>query len=381
MKNYNQINKFLLKIVLLLVYFSIVIIHPLSAKTKTNTFTIDLSIVGDCLLATEDGKDSSFSFSWYAKNKSPEYFFNKVAHIFKNDDFTIANLENVLTDRPLKKRDKGEGAFWFKAPTSNTNILKKGYIDIVSVTNNHTYDYGKDGYLDTIKALNNAGLLWASEDKTLYLTKNGYTIAFIPASLYTGAQAKRIIDRIKIASTKSDYQIVYFHGGKEGIYKPEDWKIKASHQLVDAGADLVIGNHPHRLQPIEIYKGVNIIYSLGNFCFGGNNHMTSNRTVIYKTILTIENGHLKQEETHLIPTYIQDNSKYQNNWQPDIITNKEEKQLVIDFLFGKNDLPHAKTKKSNIVNVNNYIKTTDNIDIDETSGYILKKHFDNEPIF
>ncbi len=348
--------------------------YPQIAKTQQDSFTIDLSIVGDCLLATEDGKDSLYSFSWYAKNKNPKYFFQKVAYIFENDDFSIANLENVLTDRPLKKRYKGEGAFWFKAPSRNTNILSSGSIEVVSITNNHTYDYGKEGYLDTIKALNNAGILWSSEDKTLYLNKNGYIIALISASLYSGAQTKKIADRIKVASTKSDYQIVYFHGGKEAIYEPEPWKIKACHQLVDAGADLVIGNHPHRLQPFEIYKGVNIIYSLGNFCFGGNNHMISNRTIIYKTSLKIENGKLVQEETHLIPTYIQDDTKYQNNWQPNVITNEEHRKLVFDFLFGKSNLPHAKTNNSKIIKVNNYKNSNDNIEIDETNGYILKKY-------
>jgi poly-gamma-glutamate synthesis protein (capsule biosynthesis protein) len=368
----KNIKNFILKTFFMLLVILVVFVYPQSAKTQSNSFTIDLSIIGDCLLATEDGGDSSFSFSWYAKNKSPEYFFKKVSHIFQKDDYTIANLENVLTDRPLKKRYKGEGAFWFKAPTQNTNILKKGYIDVVSITNNHTYDYGKDGYFDTIKALDKAGILWGSEDKTLYLSKNGYTIALIPASLYSSAQTKRIIDRIKIASKNSDYQIVYFHGGKEAVYEPEAWKIKASHQLVDAGADLVIGNHPHRLQPLEIYKGVNIIYSLGNFCFGGNNHMVSNRTIIYKTILTIEDGNLTKEETRIIPVYIQDDTKYQNNWQPTVITNTSHRKLVFDFLFGEAALPHVKTDNSNIVKISNNIKNNEKIDIDKKNGYILK---------
>lgn len=360
------------KLLFLSVYLLGMLLFPLSVKAQTDSFTIDLSIVGDCLLATEDGKDTSYSFSWYAKNKTPDYFLTNVSHIFQNDDFTIANLENVLTDRPLEKRDKGKGtAFWFKAPTSNTSILNSGYIDVVSVANNHTYDYGEEGLVDTIKALNKADIQWGSDDRTLYLEKNGYTIAFIPASLYNSSQTKNIINRIKAASKKSDYQIVYFHGGQEGIYQPETWKINASHQLVDAGADLVIGNHPHRLQPFEIYKGVNILYSLGNFCFGGNNHMTSNRTIIYKTILKIEDSKLVQEETQLIPCYIQDDSKYQNNWQPDIIKNEEERKLVLDFLFGKVALPHKITKKSKIVKKTNNV-AKDNIKIDEEAGSIVK---------
>lgn len=375
MESFSKFNKNILKILLLLLYLLSNLIYPQVGRAQQTPFTIKLSIVGDCLLATEEGNDSSISFSWYAKNKPPEYFFQNVAPIFKNDDFTIANLENVLTDRQLKKKNKGEGAFWFKAPTSNANILKKGNIDIVSITNNHTFDYGREGYLDTIKALNKANILWTSEDKILYLNKNNYTIAFIPASLYNIYQTKKIINNIKIASTKSDYQIVYFHGGQESIYEPENWKINACHQLVDAGADLVIGNHPHRLQPLEIYKGVNIVYSLGNFCFGGNNHMTSNRTIIYTTILKIENGKLTQERTHLIPCYIQDDTKYQNNWQPEIIKNEEHRKLVLDFLFGRAGLPHIKTNTSNIININNYIKNKENIIINEQTGYILKKYY------
>lgn len=374
MKYLSQLKKFSFVILLLGIYLFGVFSYQQTAKAETDSFTIDLSIVGDCLLATDDGKDSSTSFSWYAKNKSPDYFFKKVAYIFQNDDFTIANLENVLTDRPLKKRNKGSGvAYWFKAPTKNTNILKKGYIEVVSVTNNHTYDYGKEGYSDTMKALDKAGILWGSEDKILYLKKNGYTIALIPASLYSGSQAKSIVNRIKSASTKSNYQIVFFHGGKEGIFKPEQWKINACHQLVDAGADLVIGNHPHRLQPIEIYKGVNIIYSMGNFCFGGNNHMSSNRTVIYKTILTIKDGKLTQEETRLIPCYIHDKNKYQNNWQPDVIKNEADRKLVIDFLFGKAALPHTKATGTNTPNINTYIKNRTDIKINENTGTIVRR--------
>lgn len=375
MESFSEFNKYILKILLILIYLLGIFVYPPIGRTQQTSFTIKLSIVGDCLLATENDNDSPNSFSWYAKNKPSEYFFQNVSPIFKNDDYTIANLENVLTDKQLKKKNKGKGAFWFKAPTSNTNILKKGNIDIVSITNNHTFDYGKEGYLDTIKALNKANILWTSEDKILYLNKNNYTVAFIPASLYNISQTTKIINNIKVASTKSDYQIVYFHGGQEAIYEPEDWKIKACHQLVDAGADLVIGNHPHRLQPLEIYKGVNIIYSLGNFCFGGNNHMTSNRTIIYTTILKIENGKLMQERTHLIPCYIQDDTKYQNNWQPDIIENEEHRKLVLDFLFGKASLPHIKTKTPNIINVNNYIKNKENIIINEQAGYILKKYY------
>ena len=79
------------------------------------------------------------------------------------------------------------------------------------------------------------------------------------------------------ANANSDYQVVYCHGGEEKVHAYEDWKQASCHNLVDHGADLVIGSHPHVLQPMETYNGVNIVYSLGNFIFGGNNY-PENRT-------------------------------------------------------------------------------------------------------
>ena len=300
-------------------------------------FTIDLSIVGDCLLATYKGQSYPGSFSDYAASQPPSYFFERVSPILSGDDFTLVNLENVLTDRPLAEKDKGtEVAYWFKAPAANAAILRENSVEAVSLANNHTGDYGPEGFADTAAAVTDAGLPYGDNGRTIRLEKNGFTIAVICHGLWNEHQASQIIPRIEEASAWSDYQIVFYHGGEEGAHQPEEWRVRASRRLVDAGADLVLGSHPHVLQPEEIYNGVHIVYSLGNFCYGGN-RSPENRTIIYKVLLTVGEGGLIAQETDMIPCYVYTGST--NNWQPAPITDEAERQQVLDFMHGRAELP------------------------------------------
>lgn len=307
-------------------------------KPEDESFTIDLSIVGDCMLATYKGGYYKGSFNSYAANKDPSYFLEKVKPVFEADDFTIANLETVLTDRKLTETPKkSERAFWFKGPASNAKILTSGSVEAVSLANNHTGDYGEAGRKDTIAAVEAAGLKYGNNDNTFVVEKNGFKIAVICHGLWSEGQTGEIIPRIKKWSELSDYQIVFYHGGKESIHKPEDWKIRASRKLVDAGADLVIGNHPHVLQPREVYHGAEIVYSLGNFCYGGHSH-PENRTVIYKMLLTIDKGEVTKQESSLIPCCVYTGGT--NNWQPAPLTDPAAKQKVLDFMAWKRNLPY-----------------------------------------
>ena len=306
---------------------------------EPKTFDIDMTFVGDCMLSTYKGQYYEGSFSWYAANYPNTYFFEKVQDYFSNDNFTVVNLENVLTDNDLSEVWKDHSpAYWYKAPTSNANILTASSIEAVSLANNHFGDYGNQGRIDTMNAVSAVGLPYGTNDETIYLEKDGYTIAVICHGLWSEWQASQIITRIEEASQKSDYQIVFYHGGTERIHSPEQWKIRASRSLVDAGADLVIGNHPHVLQPMEMYNGVRIIYSLGNFCFGGSKS-PENRTIIYQLHLTIDKktGELDSWTDEIIPCYVYTGNT--NNWQPAPITDEVVKQKVIDFMNWEVDSP------------------------------------------
>ena len=303
-------------------------------------FTIKLSFTGDMMLAADKYNTRSDNFNYYAKNYPKEYFLDKVRYIFEEDDFTTVNLESVFSDRDLEAKNKGSGrAFWFKAPTKNIEILTCSSVEGVSLANNHTEDFGEAGYMDTVQTVKDAGLAYGIEDQIIYYEKNGFHIAVICHGLWGEWQAEEVIRCIDIAEQNSDYQIVFYHGGTEGVYEPEAWRIRASRKLVDHGADLIIGNHSHVLQPRETYNGAEIVYSMGNFCYGGHSQ-PRNRTMIYQMELTINPMEMKvlNQKSTIIPCYVYTGGG-NNNFQPAVIEDEWEKQKVLDFMDGKRSTP------------------------------------------
>ncbi len=305
---------------------------------KESLQKVTLSFVGDCLIATADGTTHRpGSLNWTADRQPPSYFFEKVAGIFANDDFTIANCENVFTDSdlpPVKK--KQQPAFWFKSATKNAAILKSGNVDIVSLANNHTDDYGAQGFDDTENAVKSTGILTGYGGKPVVVEKNGIRIGIVCCGFWDYNQHRGIVNEMKRIEEDTDIQIIFFHGGTEKIHQPEEWKVSGARELVDAGADLVVGGHPHVLQPMEIYKGVPIVYSLGNFVYGGNT-MPENRTIIFQAFFEKIDGEIKLS-TDIIPCYVYGGKT--NNWQPYPIENKTHKSRVLDFMKGKRELPY-----------------------------------------
>lgn len=302
-------------------------------------FDIVLTFAGDMLLASLKNQSARGNFRDYAEKNDPSYFLQNVRPIFEADDFTIVNLENVLTDRKLEERVKEQDpAFWFRAPTANTQILTGASVEAVSLANNHTGDYGLKGTKDTVKAVEDAGLLYGSNSQTLRLEKNGYRIALICHGLWNERQANDIVRRVREAEEDSDFQIVFYHGGKEGVHVPEPWKQRASRKLIDKGADLVVGGHPHVLQPREFYNGAEIVYSMGNFCYGGSRY-PENRTILYQYTLHIgPDGQLESQSSTILPCYVHTGEKG-NNYCPALIEDEAQRQKVLDFMDGKEKSP------------------------------------------
>lgn len=297
---------------------------------------ITMTFVGDCMLATDRGGEWDGSFNLLAKQVEPSYFLENFIGLFQDDDWTVANLENVFTDDPtVKTRAKGyTPAYWYKSGTENTAILTEASVDVVSLANNHSDDYGSKGASDTREALDEAGVIWGDNDKLLVLEKEGYKIALYCCTFYyTGYDT--IISK-KLAEVDADYKIVYFHGGTERVHEPDAWKAAGARRMIDSGADLVIGGHPHVLQPVEIYKGRTIVHSLGNFCFGGS-RSEENRTMVYRLYLTFTDGELTAETDEIIPCYL-----YSDPYKPAIITDENDKEAVMAFLRGETDSPISK---------------------------------------
>lgn len=306
-----------------------------SAPTATapeDSNTLKLSFIGDCILGVDPISYSEGSFIWYSENYPLSYFFEKVKPQLENDDFTISNMECVLSDNlSLKEIDKGyTPAFWFRAKAKNANILTEGSVEIASVVNNHTDDYGDEGYADTIKSLEAAGLLVGEDCKPIYFEKNGIRIGLVCANLWGYWQVSYIEDALKEMQDKCDYQIVFFHGGEEGYHMPDNFKIDACRDLANSGlCDLIVGAHPHVLQPLEVVNNVPIMYSVGNFCFAGNNY-PENKTVIFKANLTKNEDGTIKTETEVIPCYVYTGSF--NNWQPAIVTDEADKADIMSMI-------------------------------------------------
>lgn len=305
--------------------------------------TIDLSFLGDCTLGTQHGDDSDQArFNYYALNNDKSYFLQGAIPYISTDDFTIANCETVFTDSNLTERDKGyTPAFWFRSHTENAFIFSENSVEVVSLANNHTNDFGEQGQLDTQKAIDNTNYTqWGNDDKDIILEKDGVKIGLVCCSLWDGNYADDIISRIENLNNSTDIQIVFFHGGEEATHTAESWKIEACHRIVDSGADLIVGGHPHVLQPLEEYNGVHIIYSIGNFVFGGNLN-PENATIIYQESITYnkDTKQIEKSEENIIPFRVYGGTGT-NNYQP-IPVNPDDYlySQILGFIYGENDSP------------------------------------------
>ena len=305
---------------------------PVSSSSDTSSETassgsMKLTFLGDCLVSTYKGGEAKGTFNWYAKNYPATYFFEKVYDTLSADDYTIANCETVLTDRTLTPRDKGTGSrvFWFYGPSANAKIFTAGSVEVTGVVNNHMKDYGQAGYEDTLAALKKENLIIGDYNKPVYLEKNGIKAAIMFVNLWSLGDADKIIADMKNLDADTDYKIIYFHGGIEATNYPEQWKVNACRKLIDAGANFVIGMHPHVLQPIEEYHGGVIVYSLGNFLFGGNTAPVKN-TIIYQ--VELKKGSYSQ---NVIPCQVYSGSR--NNWQPCYPETESSRQRTLDLLI------------------------------------------------
>ena len=297
---------------------------------------IVMNFVGDVMLAAENGDDGFWSFNLFAYETPAEYYFEKMLPLFSQDDWTVANCEGVFTDRehPTPTEKDGEYTYWYYSGTENAKIFSAGSVEIVSLANNHALDYGYEGRDDTVGALTDAGCVPITEGKAAFLEKSGVTVGLLCVSMYSEYYLTPILDWLSENRDTCDFRIVYYHGGTERVHEPDAWRVRASHAMVDAGADLVLGNHPHVLQPIEHYNGKTIVHSLGNFLFGGS-HTCENRTMVYTLTLDITDHEITGVSEHVTPCYC-----YGELWQPTPIENEDEKSRVHAFLQGEREKPY-----------------------------------------
>lgn len=205
-------------------------------------------------------------------------------------DFFMVNQEFPFSSRGTAAEDK---QFTFRLPPEKISLFQEMGIDAVTLANNHALDYGTDALLDSCDTLDNAGILHTGAGanleeakKSVVVELKGHRIGIlgttrvIPESGWAAGKnhvgmlatydATVTLEEIRRMQGECDYVVVFVHWGIERDERPQDYQRTLGQQYIDAGADLVIGSHPHVLQGVEYYKGKPIVYSLGNFVFGSS---------------------------------------------------------------------------------------------------------------
>ena len=300
---------------------------PIEITTPEPKVSITVSVVGDCTLGTDENFNYARSLNAYYEKYGPEYFLKNVKPIFEADDLTIANLEGTFTNS-TSRVDK---TYAFKGPAEFVNILTSSSVESVTVANNHSRDYGPQSLTDTKATLDAAGVVHFGYDETSVVDVNGIKVGLI--GIYelidhTG-RAQQVKDHIaKVKSEGADVVIVIFHWGIERDAAPNSHQTMLARLAIDEGADLVCGHHPHVLQGIEVYKGKNIVYSLGNFCFGGNSNPSDKDTMIFQQTFTFTKDGMKEDNvTNVIPCSLS-SEKSRNNYQPTPATGEEAARIL-----------------------------------------------------
>ena len=329
-----------------------------TTKRKNKTVSFTISAVGDCTFGT----DENFAYEGSMPAKYDEvgdfnYFFENVKSVFEEDDLTIVNFEGTLTDSTIRE-DK---QFAFKADKSYAEILTDGFVEAANLANNHSKDYGEQSYNDTMDALDEAGITNFGYDRVAIKKVKGIKVGLV--GTYVLADGLGVKDSMEkniqdLKDEGAQVIIASFHWGEEKAEYPNDVQVELAHAAIDAGADLVLGHHPHVLQGIEQYKGKNIVYSLGNFCFGGNMYPSDMDTMIFQQTFTLKGGKLQEDNvTNIIPCSISSVEDY-NNYQPTPAVGEKETEILNKITQRSQGLSNENTEESDSEN--------DNSDSDES---------------
>ena len=339
-----------------------------TTKRKNKTVSFTISAVGDCTFGT----DENFAYEGSMPAKYDEvgdfnYFFENVKSVFEEDDLTIVNFEGTLTDSTTRE-DK---QFAFKADKSYAEILTDGFVEAANLANNHSKDYGEQSYNDTMDALDEAGITNFGYDRVAIKKVKGIKVGLV--GTYVLADGLGVKDSMEkniqdLKDEGAQVIIASFHWGEEKAEYPNDVQVELAHAAIDAGADFVLGHHPHVLQGIEQYKGKNIVYSLGNFCFGGNMYPSDMDTMIFQQTFTLKGGKLQEDNvTNIIPCSISSVEDY-NNYQPTPAAGEKETEILNKITQRSQGLSNENTEESDSENDNSDSAESYDDSEDDNSG-------------
>ncbi len=290
---------------------------------------ITLTAVGDVTIGrnAQHKGSSIFEKELARQDDDINFIFRNVKDILAEDDVTIINFEGVLADEYSIPSKKKENSFLFVGPTTYAEALVNGSVEIATIENNHIDDFGDDGRKSTQDTLFANDITWADEYNMASYETQGVKIAVLSYKTfdYYDTLHNKVPREVAAAKEEHDLVIVCYHWGDELDYYPNSRQQKLAHATIDAGADLIIGHHSHRINPIEEYNGKYIVYSVGNFSFAGNNKPSDMSTFIFQTRFRMKDGEIMGNSFRIIPCRISSKTDY-NDFAPTPYT----EQLRID---------------------------------------------------
>jgi poly-gamma-glutamate synthesis protein (capsule biosynthesis protein) len=256
----------------------------------------------------------------FIDNKGGPALFEQVKPCLEEAQLAFVNLECPISDKGVRN---GVKEYTFRATTGLTEGLVSAGIDVVSLANNHVLDYGQTALLDTIQRLDDAGVAHAGAGKNIaeaaapvIMATPAGTVAVLAASeIVPGGFAataqqpgtnaavpnyEKLITAIKAAAKRTDFVIVSMHWGTEYTNTPNAGQRELAHEMIDAGADLIIGHHPHVIQGMEVYKDRLIAYSLGDFVFDRHSRRETGEAFVLQVTL----AHKGAPYVEVVPVYL-----------------------------------------------------------------------------
>jgi len=318
---------------------------------------VTISATGDVTIGGDRRKSGKNVFDKQLEQEPSglDFPFENTRAIFEADDMTLVNFEGTLTTT----KSKTKNSFSFAAPPEYVQVLASGDVEAVSLENNHIMDHGEQGYEDTCQALAGAGILYSGHlGSSIFTTDTGIRIGMLSYQTFNG-KYPAIYEAIEgdiqsLRDAGCELVIVSYHWGEEKDYVPNERQVPLGRATIDAGADLVIGHHSHRINPIEEYKGKYICYSLGNFSFAGNTRPDDMDTYIFQQRFRVYpmTGVVENEGFRIIPCSISSQEKV-NDFKPTPADDAHSAEIV-ERLLELNQKLEKNFKSTGVTAVTSY---------------------------
>jgi len=299
--------------------------------------TLTLSFIGDCSIGevpASAGKEGSYTAT--VDEKGYDWPFSLVREYLDTDDFTFANNEVIFTSRNRHVDKKTN----LKAPAQYAQVYLHSGVDAVNTANNHAMDFYQEGYEDTLAALDSYeishfGTLYPgtqrAQDRLGVYEVKGIKIGAVGFSYPQDSDVKKISARIEqLHQEGCDLVVVSLHWGREVQDTPQSWQFSYARKLIDAGADVIWGHHPHILQQVQFYQGKPIFYSTGNFTFGSMSNVDPDTGIFQLRYQLTDDGPVLENFT-VIPCRTQGKGDY----RPYPLTDPVEMETMLKKLIYK----------------------------------------------